>query len=249
MTRAMIAGDWHGNAPWAQRVISLAAKNNIRTIFQVGDFGLWPGRSGMDFLDDVNTAARRHGITIRTLRGNHDWNEWERHVEGVTQFNFDAITEGAYVRSHIVLMPRTTRFEFGDRQVQVAGGAVSIDKAWRRPGESWWAEEELTDAEVDAIEETKVDVLLTHDCSNRTPWGKRIKPDLDSQAHRQRIDRVLAKTSPEIHFHGHMHEWYDWMNPVNATQWTQTYGLSMDGAWNSQGILDFDTLKFEAVNP
>lgn len=245
--RVGICGDWHGRAPWAERIIGLMARNDVHQVFQVGDTGIWPGHSGMEFLERTNEAARRHRTTIYALRGNHDWNLWE-HLLADPYSIRDEDTGGVFVRSNMVLMPRTTRFTISGRTVQVAGGAVSIDKAWRT-SESWWAEEELTDAEVDAIEETKVDVLLTHDCSNRTPWGQRIKPDLDSQIHRQRIDRVLAKTSPEIHFHGHMHEWYDWQNMVNDTQWTQTYGLSMDGAWNSQGILDFDTLEFEVVNP
>jgi hypothetical protein len=47
------------------------------------------------------------------------------------------------------------------------GGAVSIDQEWRTAGLSWWATEEIKDAEVDRLIDRAgpggVDVLLTHD--------------------------------------------------------------------------------------
>ena len=244
----MIAGDWHKQTRWAESVISLASAKGVSNIFQVGDFGLWPGRGGLDFLDDVNNSARGHNVVIRTLRGNHDSAEWERLLTNQDANRHDPITGGVYVRSRIVLMPRTARFDFGGKFFQVVGGAVSVDKDYRIPGESWWPEEEITDAEVDAIPAGKVDVLLTHDCSNRTPWRNRMKPDLDSVAHRQRIDKVLDKTTPDLHFHGHMHEWYDWENRVGGDEWTQTYGLHRDSGQNAQGILDTDTMEFKPLN-
>lgn len=242
-----IAGDWHGNLPWATSVVERMSIE-VDVLFQVGDFGIWPGERGMYYLDRLNEAAHANSLTIFALRGNHDSDYWE-HVLGSDHYPRDTVTGGRYVRSNIVLLPRVTDFWMGSgegrRHFFVAGGAYSIDKSWRVPGESWWPEEELTDAEVDAIEDQKVDILLTHDCSNRTPFNGNLKPDLDSVAHRQRIDKVLAKTSPEMHFHGHMHNRYEWMNMVNGYQWTETYGLDMDGAWHSQGILDTAEMKFE----
>lgn len=244
-----VAGDWHGNGDWAERVIKRLADQGVRKIVQVGDFGLWPGMDGMRYLDQVNAHARRYGVKVMALMGNHDWNdEWGRLVDNNPP---ELSTGGVYVRSHIVLLPRTGHFFLGDesvlRRVAVAGGAVSIDKRQRVMGTSWWAEEELTDREVDAFPERQVDILFTHDCSNRTPFKERIKPDLDSHIHRQRIDRVLAKTAPKLHFHGHMHEWYDWVNQTGPSSYTQTYGLNMDGTSKSTGILDLTDLSFKVV--
>ena len=113
----------------------------------------------------------------------------------------------------------------------------------------------MTDAQVDSLlagrfdkregrKGLKVDYLLTHDCSDRTPWRSRLKPDIDSQIHRQRIDRVLDGIKPAYHFHGHMHQRYDWMNRVGAEDWTQTYGLECNAELDSWGILDLDTDEF-----
>lgn len=251
LERIAIAGDWHGNGRWAERVIERVANRGVRHLFQIGDFGLWPGIGGVKYLDVVNSMARKTGVTVYALRGNHDWNWWEE-LLGSDFSVRDNITGGVYVRSHIVLLPRTGSFFLGfpeehRREIFVAGGAVSIDKSYRVVGESWWVEEQLTDAEVEAIPERRFDILLTHDCSNKTPFRDRLKPDLDSVAHRQRIDRVLAKTSPKVHFHGHMHTWYDWMNPVGPRDWTQTYGLEMDGDQRATGILDLKTLEFNLL--
>lgn len=244
-----VFGDWHGNGQWAEKVLNRVGQMGVRKGVQVGDFGIFPGIETVRYLDQVNTACRKWGITLYTLRGNHDSNYWEHLL--ASEFSVSDIrTGGVYVRSHIVLLPRTGHFFLGERRCAVAGGAVSIDKRYRVPGQSWWPEEELTDREVDEFPERQVDILFTHDCSTRTPWGQRLKPDNDSHIHRQRIDRVLQKATPKVHFHGHMHEWYDWQNPLSPSgqgQWTQTYGLNMDGTSKSTGILDLDTLFFRLV--
>jgi hypothetical protein len=90
----------------------------------------------------------------------------------------------------------------------------------------------------------KLDVLFTHDCSDRTPFGFNLVPDPDSKMHRQKIDRVLRATKPEVHLHGHMHRRYDWMNLVADDHYTQTYGLDCDGTnWN-MGVLSGTDFKF-----
>lgn len=241
-----VAGDWHADGEWGVKVINRLYTYGVRTLIQVGDFGLWPGISGVRYLDMLNEVCRQTGITLYTLRGNHDWNWWEE-LLGSDFSVRDHQTGGVHVRSHIVLLPRTGEFFLQGKSFYVAGGAVSIDKAWREPGRSWWVEEQLTDKEVDAVPEHHYDVLLTHDASDRTPFRDRMKPDLESVIHRQRIDRVLAKTAPDLHFHGHFHTWYDWTNQTGPDNWTQTYGLAMNGMSMSTGILDTSTMKFQVV--
>jgi hypothetical protein len=152
---------------------------------------------------------------------------------------------------------------------------VSIDKGWRKmkengwdeyrekyvsskatgPGTLWWPNEELTDQDVMAIQNItgQADYLFTHDCSNHTQWKNRLKPDADSERHRRRIDKVIATTKAKMHFHGHMHEKYDWLNSRSHGFYspdepgaivTQTYGLECNKDFDSWGILDTETNKF-----
>lgn len=163
----------------------------------------------------------------------------------------------AYARTHLLLSPKVHDFRWGNKQFVVAGGAVSIDKEYRLEYERakgkkvWSKNEQLTDAQVNQIKSLRfahgkpVDYLLTHDCSNRTPWENRLKPDIDSQIHRQRIDEVLGAVKPRFHFHGHMHERYDWQNRVGGDDWTQTYGLECNSDLWSWGVLDLKTDVFE----
>ena len=48
--RIGVAGDWHGNTPWATRAIrkisALLPAGGPRVIVHLGDFGIWPGPGG-----------------------------------------------------------------------------------------------------------------------------------------------------------------------------------------------------------
>jgi hypothetical protein len=103
----------------------------------------------------------------------------------------------------------------------------------------------LTDAEVQTARAFgKVDYLLTHDCSNRTPFYARLKPDLDSQIHRQKIDAILQATNPDKHVHGHMHNKFEWENYTGGDHYTSTYGLECNGDHWSWGVLDTEKDEF-----
>lgn len=158
-----IAGDWHQNHLWAAKTMTYFADRGVYNVFQVGDFGLFNDLGTHHLLDSVNYVCRDHGMTLYVLRGNHDSNYFE-HVLSSPFYAKSNTTGGALVRSNIVFLPRTGRFEFGGRTFQIAAGAVSIDKGRRQLGKSWWVEEELTDAEVDRVPEKHCDILLTHDC-------------------------------------------------------------------------------------
>jgi hypothetical protein len=70
-----------------------------------------------------------------------------------------------------------------------------------------------------------------------------LKNDPDSHIHRQKIDEVVHNTKAKIHFHGHMHDWYDYTNHYGG----KIYGLECndDAMWNPYANLKnhviFDT--------
>lgn len=253
----LIAGDTHGDLKSIEHKIEMAVKHGVQRIVVLGDFGLWWGFEGVDFLDTINAKLKAANRQLFAIPGNHENHElWDALYEhGPKSHGW------AYARTHVLLAPKVLDFVWGGKQFMVAGGAVSIDKDYRlkyerEKGEKIWSpNEQLTDAQVDEILATRfnrlvsksaprVDYLLTHDCSDRTPWHGRLKPDIDSQIHRQRIDKVLGAVQPKVHFHGHMHTRYDWMNRVSGDDYTQTYGLECNRDVDSWGILDLDTDEF-----
>ena len=71
-------------------------------------------------------------------------------------------------------------YDLGGETVFSFGGATSVDKDWRVPGESWWPEEVSCEEEIEHARATlaahgwKVDYVVTHTCAKRctrTPTG------------------------------------------------------------------------------
>jgi predicted phosphodiesterase len=268
MNKIMLAGDTHGSYRAVKEKIDFACANKVDRIIILGDFGLWWGHKGVTFIDEINEYARKRNRQIFAIPGNHeDYDQWNYHIANSPKVHG---SEWHYLRTNVLLSKRVQAFVWGGKRFAVAGGAVSIDAEWRRGVERGWdiyakkrvpkqrmwsPDEQLTEAEIIELRSLasvgpKIDYLLTHDCSDRTPWKNRLKVDFDSQMHRQKIDQVLSQLTPKVHFHGHMHESYDWMNLTRDEKtgegvYVQTYGLECNWDRNSWGILDLDTDEFK----
>lgn len=258
--KILMAGDTHGDPRNVFHKVDEAVKHGVQRIVILGDFGLWWGYEAVQFLDVINDYATKHNRQIFAIPGNHENHEWWSSIIEAGRDSQQTSKGWVYVRTNVLLSPRTHTFVWGKKQFLVAGGAVSIDKDYREQyrrekGKRIWSpSEQLTDLEVEALRyeaavRKGVDYLLTHDCSDRTPWKHRLKPDLESQIHRQRIDKVLSLSRPKVHFHGHMHEMYNWVNLTKdefsgEAVYVQTYGLECNRDLQSWGILDLDSDEF-----
>lgn len=259
-----MVGDLHGNVKSTTTVLNEMGKRKISHVIVLGDFGLWGGHEGHIFLDACQSLAEKNKMSLFAIPGNHEnYDILERYQESYpTHKGF------TYLRSRVLMCGKVNHFTLANKRFVVAGGAVSIDREWRLAKERggiwsnewgredlghgtgsrtlWWPQEQLTDKEELAVisgAEQPVDYLLTHDASDSTPWKNRLKPDRDSQVHRARIDRIVKAVKPKMHFHGHFHEKYDWIN--EGYDWSvQTYGLECNADWNSWGILDTETDEF-----
>lgn len=225
-------GDTHGDVKAHMDVIEHAKRLNIKHIFQLGDCGVFPvGFSTyQDHLERLNNHLRDNDVIAWWVRGNHD----DTAVFDQIPKLFPAPHHSGFLRSNIRLFPRVSRFGFGGLQFMQVGGAVSIDREWRvnaekAPRTLYWPDEAISDADVNLARQKgvdgRVDVLLTHECSNRTPFRFRLKTDADSQDNRLRLDTIIDSVRPHFHFHGHMHEKYDWVNHANMEQDVRTFGL------------------------
>lgn len=238
MSKTMLLGDTHGNTAFAQRAVEIARALNCTRILQLGDFGYWEhlGPNGVSFLRKLNKTCEQQEVDFFWIDGNHENHPllWERYkpeneVEGKTFWP---------IRSRIFYIPRGTYWEWEGTTFLGMGGAVSIDREYRTPGESWWPEEQITQDDLDKIKDIKgVDILVTHDAPfNPLPPHFAYKMDPESDRHRQIMRKVLNHVKPEINFHGHYHHFHD-TDHLREDGYTRVIGLDCDGTRRSYAIL------------
>jgi hypothetical protein len=236
----MVCGDWHGNTNWAIACTGIAHDARVDTIIQVGDFGVWPGEGGVNYLDDLDTAAKMNGLKIIFLDGNHeDHNQLDELVATAT-----STEEGFYpIRENIFFSPRANKWEWDGRTFMTVGGAYSIDRRFRKLDKSWWAQEELTIPQAErAMAQGKVDYLFTHDAPFNIPMNLYLagKDGFSSSFQRQLMDKVGAASRPTRWFHGHYHRRMTYGFPL-YDPYTEVHALDMDGTGPSNFVF-LDTM-------
>jgi predicted phosphodiesterase len=198
------AGDWHANGLWAEAAIRYASELGAEQILQLGDFGYDFEPEYLDLLDRTLTEL---DLRLWFVDGNHE--------------NFDVLYRapvGPYgrreLRSRIDHLPRGYRWTWDGVGFLAAGGAYSIDREFRELGDSYWLEEEITDADVAACANGGgTEVMVCHDC----PSGVAI-PGLEetarfwppeqltrAAAHRDRLRAIAEAVRPRLIWHGHYH--------------------------------------------
>jgi len=209
-----LAGDWHGNLAWAQKVIRSAAAADAGLIVQLGDFGYWrPDPSTRKYLFRVERLLAELGMQLWWIDGNHEDHPRLR-VLPLAEDGTRPISE------HVVHLPRGFRFTVeGDGRSYTwlaVGGAVSLDRQWRTPGRSWWPEERLTDDDIAvALRGGPADVLISHDAPlgvdvpdpRRGRWPEAALAEADE--HRALLRVVVDGVRPRQLWHGHFHVQYD----------------------------------------
>jgi hypothetical protein len=260
-SRIVVAGDWHGNTDWALHVISMAAsrlddKNPLaaRIILHLGDFGVWPGDTGWEYLRQVSEALRAAGMVLWFIDGNHeDFAQLQEKTERNRRMFPGGIGE-TEIAPRIYWQPRGSRWVWHGRLWLALGGGVSLDKAIRTEGEDWWPEEEITaEQAAKVIVEGGADVMVTHDCPSGVKhtfpppppfWDLR---DLArSDAHRELLQRVVDAVQPSHLLHGHLHRSYQrtcdfGYGPVEVT------GLDCDeGDGANWAVLNVKSMTWEA---
>ncbi len=207
-----IAGDWHGNDMWAERILDRLAAQGVEVVVHLGDWGYWLGQTGRKYRDRTAEILERNGQTLYWVDGNH-----EAFSELLTiPINVHGTRT---IRDRLIHLPRGFRWQWRGQTWLALGGASSVDRPHRTPGKSWWADELLSDAEIDsAIEGGPADVMVFHDA----PYGI---PELEDQLarsahhwpalelgialdHRRRVRKVVDAVRPSAIWHGHYHYRY-----------------------------------------
>lgn len=199
-----LAGDWHANTAYAARSIRHALDGGARAIVHLGDFGF---RFEPSFLDGV--AAALGPVPLYFIDGNHEHFDWLEaqpiDARGVRP-----------LRDTIAHLPRGFRWTWAGRTWLALGGAHSVDRTARIPGEGWWPQESITDADIAAaITPGAADVLVCHDVPAGIPVPHTypdgtfpLDDEAAGEAHRDRVRRVVDATWPRLIAHGHFHQHY-----------------------------------------
>ncbi|MEV4735179.1 metallophosphoesterase [Microbacterium sp. LWO14-1.2] len=241
--RVAVVGDIHGDFRWldivARAVQTLAP--DVTTMLQLGDWAMDPGMTD-EALD--GTGIERVYVTL----GNHEpWGQINPLLNA---------HPGCAIRvSEITwILPRPARLTIGGRSVLSLGGAVSVDRAWRVEGVSWWPDEEITrDHVAAAIAGGPADLMLTHESPAGTPvravreilrtnpFGFPDDARANSATSRARVAKVWNIVYPELLIHGHMHA----PGGGQTEDGLRVASLGQDGQQGNLGFLDMTTLRIE----
>lgn len=133
---ALVIGDTHGSVYYTVELIKEASLRGVTRIIQLGDWGyLWPHTDLDDPTDPINVVSRYlldNNITMYFIRGNHDWREGiEASAETLARKGFYFLNDEWWDVGFTV----PTFFY---------GGAISIDRKYRREGVDYFMDEKPT---------------------------------------------------------------------------------------------------------
>ena len=124
-----LAGDWHGNDRWAHSALNAVAERGIRAVFHLGDFGIWPGRSGVRYLAGVDAVCADHGPHRLRDPGNHeDWNQ----LVDTTPDTRDDLGALWWLSDHVAVFPRDPS-GIGSTTVAARSSPSAGRPAWTSP--------------------------------------------------------------------------------------------------------------------
>lgn len=197
MDKIRFIGDLHGRYQSYLKIIEDADVKGIPTV-QIGDFGVGFGPTPYE---TVGLDPVKHQF----IRGNHDYPNLCLEMPGF-------ISDGSY--SH-------------DNRILYVGGASSIDRMYRTEGVNWWADEQLTIAELEDILELAwnylPEVVISHECPEfisdvicqvlRKP---KYNDDNRTRMMLQQLYHLDVASKPKLHIFGHWHHDCDFR--INGTR-------------------------------
>lgn len=252
--KVFVLGDVHGQTWFFRSAVENAIARGCEALVQVGDFGLWwPGYLGARFMAsvrEITNEAAAQGLTCYVIPGNHEnYDLIDSHVAGLTgkvDYRY-----AVPIYDNLIYLPKGAAFKLGETTCLAAGGAVSVDKAWRSydfdPAKrSWWPQEGFTEkdalaAQV-AILDHKPSVLFTHAVPgvyaipglshlSKTPWAGMVEEvEMEQLIIQEMIVKFAATAGSPFHtiVHGHTHIYYDMAYPPDES--IRVIGLAHDGA-------------------
>jgi predicted phosphodiesterase len=178
-------------------------------VIQCGDVGLGFYRPNYykHELTLLNQELEKRNIHMYFIRGNHDFPEYFLQTNNPFDLN------------NITLLADYSELDLLGQSFLFVGGAISIDRAFRVEGKSYWKDEEFILKLEDEFpyKDRQYDVVVTHTrpgvCGafkgfdNIKYWTDQdfdLKNDLIEEA--QKLDYLYEKTKPRLWAYGHFHQ-------------------------------------------
>lgn len=196
-----VIGDIHG---LFVKLVDQIVKNDLMdcVMISVGDYGIGFNSSYKDELETqkkINDFLKLRNIMLYIIRGNHDDPSFFKGA-------------GRLVFSNLEFLEDYTVKDINDEKFLFVGGALSIDRKYRRDGISYWIDEVFT---LDESQVTECDVLITHsapswigpfDKAGISGWCDK-DPTLWDECLKERKDhnKLFKLAKPKKSYCGHFH--------------------------------------------
>ena len=181
--------------------------NKIKYHIILGDGGfLWPGNQKTDHFN-FNTLAYRP-FPVLCVQGNHEPILGIKNLPevdigiGETVYQIRAEPFFAYLKRGKVYL-------IDDIKFLVLGGALSVDKAYRKPNKTWWEREYWTEKEKQDVFNL-IETVNTFDCVLSHTGPHRINKKLfyDGISYNNKFIDEVAILNDDIHERIQFHEWW-----------------------------------------
>lgn len=200
----IMLGDTHGDGGAVRSAIELATGAGTQVLLSVGDFGIgpWPCDK-KSFTDVVDRWLVQHDAHLLVTPVNHE--NYDR-LDSSPRDDAGMIVLGVRLRA----LPRGYRWTLGGVRFGSLGGAVSVDKMHRAEGKTWWPQERITQADIDALGDESLDILITHEVPQSVPVVGQLEVDPyiagEADEGRQLVIEAVNRTRPAAVFSGHWHQ-------------------------------------------
>lgn len=207
----LFLGDHHG--AW-NMLFDIIRSKNIRDcyIISVGDLGIgfkYKKEYEYEQCKKLNGLFAERNINFYGIRGNHDDPFYFRGNKRACLDSFELVEDYSI-------------FEYNSKNIQLIGGAISIDRTGRKAGISYWEDEGVV---FNRDKCQKVDILVTHTAPSHCfpqqfnemvyGWAREdayLIEDLTDE--RAVMDEIFKICKPELHLYGHFHS--SWTEIING---------------------------------
>ncbi len=251
-----LLGDTHGNFLWTRDALRRVLDVGVRQVHILGDFGfIWHGGPREHkLLGKLDAILATESARLFITGGNHEG-------YAALERQFPADDRGyRQLAEHITFLPRGWRGSTRSGTVVASlGGANSIDRWRRKPpradghGGSWWPEESITEADLEALGSARAHVLLGHEAPRSRELDTHVSWRRSGLKHwelayaaesQMMFQRAVEQVRPRLTISGHHHVWVNTVETYETSRGemfkTQSVVLNRDGTDEAIATLAVD---------
>lgn len=233
----LFLGDMHGEFEEALNVIR-SVQEPFHAVVQTGDFGFW--KYILEHAEKREALKEICRTPVYFVRGNHE----QYTLDGEPFFNAYPERIKTLYFPDIENMPIHLDGDIAELdgiRIMGIGGALSMDRLFRKEGVSWWKEEAVSEEVIDtALEVGDPDLIVSH--AAPYSWAQYHSKGRYPKLGNKLLDRLYTQKPPKVWIHGHYHHWIVGRDPRSGTRF---YGLPK--AKEGYMLLDTKTLEVKMV--